>query len=53
MARMARDLSLIDLAARMIGEFDATSIFRIESRRTNLVVLTLLGIAVALEVPLK
>lgn len=51
--RKDKGLSQIDLASKMLGEFDTTNISRIESGRTNPTLFTLYRISEALEVSIQ
>jgi len=50
--RESKGLTQVDLAGKIIGEFDTTNVSRIESGRTNPTLYTLYRIAEALEVTL-
>lgn len=52
-SRLNKGLSQTGLAAKMLGEFDATNISRIESGRTNPTIFTLYKISIALDIPLS
>lgn len=51
--RESKGLTQVDLAGKIIGEFDTTNVSRIESGRTNPTLYTLHRIAEALEVTLS
>ncbi len=51
--RESKGLTQVDLAGKIIGEFDTTNVSRIESGRTNPTLYTLHRIAEALEVSLS
>ncbi len=51
--RESKGFTQVDLAGKIIGEFDTTNVSRIESGRTNPTLYTLYRIAEALEVSLS
>ena len=51
--RTLKGLSQVDLVGKMEGNIDTTNISRIESGRTNPILLTLYRLAQALEVPIS
>ncbi|PZD78536.1 helix-turn-helix domain-containing protein [Mesonia sp. K7] len=51
--REEKNLTQLDLAAKIEGDFDTTNVSRIESGRTNPTIFTLYRIAQALDVKLE
>lgn len=51
--RESKGFTQVDLAGKIIGEFDTTNVSRIESGRTNPTLYTLYRISEALEVSLS